>query len=80
MLSKRGYMSNLAIVCPVTSMVKGFPLHIPLDEHTKTTGVIMCEQVKALDLNARKVAFVEKAPQHVIDEVFDVLYGSIEIL
>lgn len=73
-------LSNMAIVCPVTNVIKGFPLHVPLDKHTKTTGVIMCEQVKALDLKARKVIFTERAPQHIIDEVFDILYGSIELL
>ncbi|EEG77889.1 hypothetical protein DealDRAFT_1188 [Dethiobacter alkaliphilus AHT 1] len=29
--------------------------------HTRTTGVIMCEQVKALDVVARGIAFREKA-------------------
>ena len=71
-------LTNLAIVCPITNTIKGFPLHVPLDEQTVTTGAIMCEQVKSLDLEARKAAFVEKAPRHITDEVFDILYGSIE--
>jgi mRNA interferase MazF len=74
----RGVCSNLAIVCPITNTVKGFPLHVPLDEQTGTTGVIMCEQVKSLDLEARKATFIEKVPRHITDEVFDILYGSIE--
>lgn len=37
----------MAIVCPITNAIKGFPLHVPLDERTKTTGVIMCEQAKS---------------------------------
>ena len=74
----RGVCSNLAIVCPITNAIKGFPLHVPLDEQTGTTGAIMCEQVKSLDLEARKATFIEKVPRHITDEVFDILYGSIE--
>jgi len=58
-------ITNLAIVCPITSTDRGFLLHVPLDEQTKTTGVIMCEQAKALDLQARAASFIEKsAPPH----------------
>jgi mRNA interferase MazF len=71
-------LTNLAIVCPITNTVKGFPLHVSLDEQTKTIGAIMCEQVKALDLEARKSTFVEKAPRQIADEVFDILFGSVE--
>ena len=45
--------TKMALVCPVTNTNKGFPLHVPLDKRTKTTGVIMCEQVKSLDITAR---------------------------
>lgn len=73
-------LTNLAIVCPITNTVKGFPLHVPLDEQTKTTGAIMCEQVKALDLEARKSTFVEKTTRQIADTVFDILFGSVERL
>lgn len=73
-------ITNLAIVCPITNTVKGFPLHVSLDEQTKTTGVIMCEQVKAFDLRVRKASFIEQASRHIRDEVFDILYGSIELV
>jgi mRNA interferase MazF len=71
-------ITNLAIVCPITNTDRGFPLHVPLDEQTKTEGVIMCEQVKALDLQARAASFIESAPRGIREEVFDILFGSIE--
>ena len=73
-------LTNLAIVCPVTNSDRGYPLHVPLDGQTKTTGVIMCEQAKSLDLAARRSVFVEKTQQRIKDEVFDILFGSIEAL
>lgn len=70
--------TKMAIVCPITNTNKGFPLHVPLDERTKTTGVIMCEQTKSLDVAARKAAFLEKAPVDITKEVLDVLMALIE--
>ena len=52
--------TNMAIVCPITNTYRDFPLHVKLDERTKTTGVIMCEQLKALDFHARNVIYHKK--------------------
>lgn len=70
--------TKMAIVCPITNTNKGFPLHVPLDERTSTTGVIMCEQTKSLDIVARRSSFVEKSPQDILDEVIDIFIGFIE--
>lgn len=51
--------TNLAIVCPITNTNNKLPLHIPLDERTKTTGVILCEHIKALDIEARGYTVIE---------------------
>ena len=59
--------TNLALVCPITSSVTGFPLHIPLDNRTKTSGVIKTEQVKSLDIYSRKVKYVEKLPDDILN-------------
>ena len=32
-------------------------------------GVVLCHQLRVLDLRARKARFSEKAPRHIIDEV-----------
>ena len=70
--------TKLAMVCPITSNNRGFPLHVSLDDRTKTTGVILCEQIKALDIDARKASFFEKAPKEIMDEVLDIIIGFIE--
>ena len=33
--------TKFAVVCPITNTHNRFPLHIPLDGRTKTTGVIL---------------------------------------
>jgi mRNA interferase MazF len=70
--------TNMAMVCPITNTDRDFPLHVELDERTRTTGVVMCEQVKALDAKARKATFSEKAPFDIIEEVVDILIGFVE--
>ena len=54
--------TNLTIVCPITNTNNDFPLHIALDNRTKTTGFILCEHIKALDLRNRKYKYVEELP------------------
>lgn len=71
--------TKIAMVCPITNTNRGFPLHVVLDARVTTTGVVMCEQVKALDISARNVAFKEKAPRDIIEEVVDIIFGFIEL-
>ena len=72
--------TNLSIVCPITNTNNYFPLHVPLDERTKTTGVILCEHVKALDLNSRTYQEVEKLPKDILKNVIDIIYSEIEAI
>lgn len=71
--------TKIAMVCPITNTNRNFPLHVSLDERTKTTGFIMCEQVKSLDINARNALYNEKAPTDIMEEVLDILIGFIEV-
>lgn len=68
-----------ALVCPITNTDRNIPIQIRLDSRTKTTGVIMCEQVKALDLIKRNAEFEEKAPSDITADVVDMVYSFIEI-
>jgi len=72
-------ITRMALVCPITNTDRAFPLHVGLENRTQTTGFIMCEQVKALDITVRNASFYEKAPDDIVQEVFDILYGVIEI-
>ncbi len=70
--------TNLTIVCPITNTNNKFPLHIPLDSRTKTTGVILCEHIKALDLNARPFTVIEQLPKDILTQVINVVFSEIE--
>lgn len=70
--------TNLTIVCPITNTTRSFPLHVPLDDRTETTGVVLCEHIKTLDLKARAFRVVERVPDDVLDEVIAVVFSEIE--
>lgn len=72
--------TNLAIVCPITNTNNRFPLHISLDDRTKTTGVVLCEHAKALDLKARPYKVVERIPDDILKKVVNTIFSEIEIL
>jgi mRNA interferase MazF len=71
--------SKMLMVCPITNTNKKHPFHIELDSNLKTTGVILCDQSKMLDVGIRNATFVEKAPDHIIADVVDMVYSFIEI-
>lgn len=62
-------MSSLVLTCPITSKTKGLSFEVPLTPGMITEGVVLADQIKTLDWIARKVKFVEKAPQDLIEEV-----------
>lgn len=61
--------SAMALVCPITNTNKHHPFHIELDDRTQTTGVILCDQAKMLDLKARNAQFKEECPKDIWMEV-----------
>ena len=72
--------TNLTIVCPITNTNNKFPLHISLDERTQTTGVILCEHIKALDLTSRQYKIIEKLPKDLLELAVNIVFSEIEIL
>ena len=72
------YTNGFALVCPVTNTTKPFPLHVPLDDRTQMTGVIMCEQLKSLDLTARNAEYKESLPDDLLNEVLERIHLSLE--
>lgn len=70
--------AKLSIVCPITNTNNHFPLHIPLDNRTKTTGVILCEHIRALDLKSRTYQEIEQLPNDLLQKAIDIIYSEIE--
>lgn len=70
-LSPRVYnaKARLAIACPITSQVKGYPFEVPLPGGGTIVGVVLADHVRNLDWQARKVVFEAKAPADILTDV-----------
>lgn len=72
-------VTHLAMVCPITNSPNSFPLHIALDDRTSTTGSIMCQHLRTLDVDSRGYNYVERIPDDILKKVIDVVFAEIEI-
>ena len=70
-VSPRAYNKKvgLALFCPITSRVKGYPFEVALPEGCKARGVVLSDQLKSLDWRARKAARIDRVPEEVVLEV-----------
>lgn len=60
---------GLALCCPITSRIKGYPFEVKLPDDAPISGVILADQVKSLDWRARNAEFVYQLPEEVVREV-----------
>ena len=61
--------TGLAVLCPVTSRKKGYPLEVELPDSGEVAGVVLADQVRNLDWRARKATNGGAAPAGVVEEV-----------
>jgi mRNA interferase MazF len=60
---------GLALFCPITSQVKGYPFEIPLPAGSPVSGVVGADQMKSLDWRARKAARIGTVSEEVVAQV-----------
>ena len=70
-LSPRAYnaIGTLMVCCPITSQVKGYPFEVKVIGTTKVTGVVLSDQVRSLDWQARNARAAGRAADEVLAEV-----------
>ena len=70
-LSPRRYnqRTGLALLCPITSRVEGYPFEVPLPSSGTLTGVVLADRVKSFDWRARGARFAVEAPSEALSEV-----------
>jgi mRNA interferase ChpB len=63
---------GMALACPITrggALARGHAWTVPLaGAGLQTDGVVLCNQVRTLDLKVRRVQFIEAAPTAIVDE------------
>ena len=61
--------SGLAVVCPITSRVKGYPFESPLPAGLPIQGVVLADHLSSLDWQARQAERICRVPDALVDEV-----------
>ena len=64
---------KMAMVCPITNTDKNHAFHIRLDNSTVTSGVVLCDQVRALDVTARNAVYKESVSDSIIDKTIELI-------
>lgn len=79
-ISPREYnrRAGLALCCPVTSRVKGYPFEVAVPAGSKVEGAVLADQVKSLDWRGRKAAWIAGAPAEVLDETVAKILALVE--
>ena len=61
---------GLALFCPITSKVKGYPFEVEI-ELKKIKGSVLSDQIKSLDWRERNIEFIEKIGDKKLEEVIE---------
>ncbi len=67
-LSPKSYNGKvgLALFCPLTSKVKGYPFEVELPDGYAVSGVVLSDQIKSLDWRSRNVKFIERISSYIM--------------
>jgi mRNA interferase MazF len=74
-LSPQSYngKTGLAIFCPITNQIKGYPFEVIIPARLSVAGVVLSDQVKSLDWRARNAELICTLPTETISEVLQKL-------
>jgi mRNA interferase MazF len=64
---------GLALFCPITSQVKGYPFEVRVPQGCEVSGVVLADQVKSLDWKARRATFCCVLPAEAVHDVLNKL-------
>jgi mRNA interferase MazF len=70
---------GLALLCPVTSQIKGYPFEAILPPGLELQGAVLSDHVKCLDWRARNAKFICKLPASLVAEVLGKLNTLLEM-
>jgi mRNA interferase MazF len=61
--------AGLAVMCPITSRVKGYAFEVGVSQSGPIKGVVLTDQLKSLDWRQRKAQRAATVSQTVLNEV-----------
>jgi mRNA interferase MazF len=79
-LSPQAYNSRvgLAVLCPITSHVKGYPFEVLIPPGLPVEGAILSDQAESLDWRAHRAELICSLPPAVVEEALGKLRALLE--
>ena len=79
-LSPRAYHQRTpyAVVCPITTRLKGYPFKVPLPAGLAIAGAVLADQAKSIDRHARRIEVAGRAPNEVVAAVQERIRALLE--
>ena len=69
---------GLALLCPITTSSKGYPFEVTIPTGLPVHGVILADQIRNLDWNARKAKLIGRIDSTTLDEVLAKVHALID--
>ena len=70
--------TKMVMVCPITSNDKYFPTHYKLEDSKRVYGSVLCEHIRSIDYESRKLSFIEKTSDNDFLSIITLLNACIE--
>jgi mRNA interferase MazF len=79
-LSPQAYNSRvgLAIVCPITAHIKGYPFEVLIPQDLPIEGAILSDQIESLDWRAHRAELICSLPPAVVEQALGKLRALLE--
>ena len=65
--------TKMVIACPISTNTKDFPTHYLLKDTKKIKGSVLCEHLRSIDYEVRKLKYVEKCSEEDFDNIIDLI-------
>ena len=62
---------SVTLVCPISNTKSTYPTQINLDDRTVTTGKVLCQHIRSVDLRSRSYVYVERIPDDLLKQAIE---------
>ncbi len=79
-LSTMGFSmaTRYALVAPITRTVRGWPFEVAVGPGFRVSGVVLTDQTRSVDFEARHARLLGRAPQELLEQVLARVASIIE--
>ena len=61
--------AGLALACPITTQIKGYPFEVLLPAGCRATGVVLADHIKTVEWKARLAERIDRCPLETFEDV-----------